>query len=302
MTVTKTKVGYFLFDVVNHLLLLVIGFVMLYPFLYTLSASLSDPLLVMQNKIVLFPRDMTLDVYQLIFSRLSLGLGFRNTTTYTALGTVINLVLTIMLSYSLSRRDLPFRRFFTLMFLFTMYFSGGMIPQYLLVRALGLIDTIWAMVLPPAISFFNCIIMRTFFMQIPQSLSDSAKMDGANDIQILVKLIVPLSSPVIATIGLFYAVQHWNSWFPALIYLNDAALHPLQLMVRNIVIEGTALAEVTAEGFRDALSERRDMEEFMLYQSIKYATIFVTALPIILVYPFLQRYFVKGVMLGSLKY
>jgi putative aldouronate transport system permease protein len=299
---SRTDVGSFFFDFVNHLLLILLACVTLYPFVYTLSASLSDPLLVMQNKITLLPREPTLGVYRLVFARLRLGVGFTNTIQYTVLGTAINLFMTSLTAYALSRKELPYRRFFTFLFTFTLFFSGGMIPTYLLVRALGMIDRIWAMVVPGAISTFLLIVMRTFFLQVPESLTESALMDGANHVTILARIILPLSQAVLATVGLFYAVGHWNSFFPALIYLNRSHLWPIQLMIRALVIEATALTEVTGQGVADFFSrENENVQDWMLLMSIKYAVIFVTALPIIFVYPFVQRYFIKGVMIGAIK-
>jgi putative aldouronate transport system permease protein len=255
----------------------------------------------MQNQVTFLPRDVTFGVYKLILNRLDIGMGFMNSIKYTVTGTLINVIMTSMGAFALSRKECPHRNFFMMLLTFTMFFSGGLIPIYLVVRSLGLMNSIGAIVLPTAVSTFNLIIVRTFFQQIPDSLSESALMDGASHRQIMIKIIMPLSKPVLATITLFYAVGHWNSFFPALIYLTDNSKWPIQLLVRYLVIEGTQLTEVTQMGLDGFFPEEMNIQDWTLWLNIKYAVVFVTAAPIIIIYPFIQRYFVKGVMIGAIK-
>lgn len=289
----RRSVANIIFDIGNHCFLIALCFVTLYPFYYVLVASLSDPSVVAQSRGILFwPEGLNFDAYRRVFANPIIGNAYTNTLIYVSAGTAINILLTSFAAYALSRKGLWGRRGIMLFIVFTMFFSGGLIPTYLLVRSLGLIDTRWALLLPSAINTFNFIVMRTAFAAIPESMEESAKIDGANDFTILFRIYLPLAFPVVAVMILFYAVQHWNSWFPALIYLRSRDLYPLQLILREILIASDVGSMTT-----DVL--RSDAEP--IGYTIKYATIIITMLPITVLYPFLQRYFVKGVLIGSLK-
>jgi putative aldouronate transport system permease protein len=222
--------------------------------------------------------------------------GYRNTIFYTVVGTVINLFLTTLAAYPLSRRDLPGRNIFMFLITFTMFFHGGLIPTYLVVKGLGMVDTFWALVIPNAIATYNLIVMRTYFQtSIPWELQEAALIDGCSNTRLLLKIILPLSKPIIAVMVLFYAVMHWNAFFNALIYLRDEELYPLQLILREILIMNqTSLSD-------DASIQFGMDEKLLLAESIKYALIIVASVPVLIMYPFVQRHFVKGVMIGSIK-
>ncbi|OAK67892.1 carbohydrate ABC transporter permease [Lederbergia galactosidilytica] len=277
------------FTIVNVIILLGVALVTIYPFLHMIAVSLSGDVHVMRGDVNLIPKDLTLKNYVHVLSDSRIGTGYLNTLIYVTLGTVISLIITAMGAYALSKKRMIFRKGFMLMIVFTILFSGGMIPTFLIVKNLGLMDTVWAMVLPAAVSTWNLIIMRTFFSAtIPSELEESAKIDGLNDIGIFIRIVLPLSKPVLATIGLFYAVGIWNNFMLPLLYLRDNALYPLQIILRNMVL----VEEMASVSGTDAV---------VIQESIQYATILVSTLPILLLYPFLQKYFVKGVMIGSLK-
>jgi len=278
-----------IFSFVSLILVCFIVIVTLYPFVYVFSSSISDPTAVFKNKIYLWPIGFSLKAYRTILSYPELRSGYVNTVLYTVAGTAINMLLTSLMAYPLSRRNLVFRKSFMIMITFTLVFSGGLIPTFLIVKSLGMVDTYWALLIPGAVSTWNVILMKTFFENLPKELEEAATIDGASSMHILFRIIVPLSAPAFATIALFYAVGHWNSYFPAMIYLQNEHLFPVQLFLRKIVLLGQT-AEIT---------ERADT--ILMAESLKYATIMIVALPIILVYPFLQKYFVKGAMIGSLK-
>jgi putative aldouronate transport system permease protein len=278
------------FVAVNYLLMLVVLFVTLYPFLFVLSSSLSDPLEVMQGNVFLFPKGFTFFNYVYIFQQQNILLAYRNTILYTAVGTAINIFFTLLTAFPLSRRRFPGRGLFMKLILFTMLFSGGLIPTYLTVKTLGMVNKIWALVIPGAISAYYLIICRTFLQDIPESLEESALIDGANDVQVFFSIFIPLSKAIIATLALFYAVGHWNSFFAPLIYLNDKAKYPLQIILRGLLVSGEMNSANNAETAHN-----------VVVQSIRYTAIIVATLPIVFVYPFVQKYFVKGVMIGSIK-
>lgn len=289
----KKSMGEKIFDAGNTLLMTVLMIVTLYPFLYVLFASLSDPgLLAKHRGILLMPLNATIEAYKFVFNNSMIMVGYANTLFYVVVGTVLNLLLTSMAAYCLSRRNVMLGTPIMFMIVFTMFFSGGLVPSYLLVDTLGMMDTRWALILPGAISAWNLIIMRTSFQGIPVSLEESARMDGANDFTILFKIILPLSLPVLAVMLLFYAVGHWNSYFGAMIYLRDRDLFPLQLILREILISNSTDNFISGVGAGD---------RFPIGETVKYATIIVSTLPILFLYPFLQKYFVKGVMVGSIK-
>lgn len=289
----KRSLGESIFSVVNTCFMLLLCFVTLYPFLYVLFASLSDPAEIARFRgMLFFPTGFNLDAYKAVVDNPMILTGYRNTLFYVAGGTIINLFMTTLGAYALSRRNVYFNNSIMLIIVITMVFNGGLIPTFLLVNSLGMLDTPWALLLPGAISSFNLIIMRTAFQAVPVSLEESARIDGANDWIIMSRIIVPLSMPVIAVMVLWYAVGHWNSYFSALIYLRDRELFPLQLVLREILISNSTDSMTTGAAATDRLD---------IGITIKYATIIISTLPILCLYPFLQKYFVHGVLIGALK-
>ena len=281
------------FVVCNSIFLFLMMIITLYPLWLQFITSISHGLEVMKGGVTLLPRSPTLETYKTIV-RGELFMYMKNTIVYTVVGTAINLVMSCLCAYPLARKTFSGRKFFTMLVTFTMFFSGGMIPLYLTVKQFGMMDTIWALVLPGAISTYNMIVIRTAFQSIPDSLIESAQLDGANDLIILWKIVVPLSKATLATMLLFYSVTHWNSYFDAMLYINKKEMYPLQIMLRNMLIGGlfneeTAIAGANADSF--AVTDA----------TLRSAAIIVTTLPILVVYPFVQRYFVKGVMIGGVK-
>ena len=283
------------FDVFSYTLLSLLLLVVLYPLYFVVISSISNPDLVNLGKVTLYPRGVTLEGYRRIFSDATLWLGFRNSFLYTVLGTCLNVVLTLTAGYALSRTDLAGRNVFMFLIVFTMFFGGGLIPTYLLVKGLGLVNTIWAMILPNAVSAYNIIITRTFFQgSVPGELLEAAKMDGSSNTRFFLQIVLPISLPIVAVMVLFSAVGHWNSYFQALIYLKDDELQPLQIILRKILISGEA-----AENMVDGLVNQAEIVK--MAETMKYGVIIVSSLPVLVLYPFLQKYFLKGVMIGSLK-
>lgn len=281
------------FDAANAVFMIGLSVVTLYPFLYVLISSLSDPAWVVQTRgLIWFPHGFNLEAYRLVFQNPAILTGYANTLFYVVIGTALNILMTSLGAYALSRPLLMWRNAIMFLIVFTMFFSGGLIPTYLLVSNLGLLDSRWALIIPSAMSAYNLIIMRTSFQALPASLEESAKLDGANDFTILFRIVLPLSMPVVAVMILFYGVGHWNSWFNALIYLRTRDLYPLQLILREILITNSTDSMMTAVGGGDKMP---------IGETIKYATIIVATIPILLLYPFLQKYFVKGVMIGAIK-
>lgn len=275
--------------VITALLVVLVG----YPLLFVVSASFSNPIDVVEGRVWLWPQGFTLEPYKLVLENEKIWSGYANTIFYAVAGTFINLVMTVLAAYPLSRKDLPGRQFLMFFVTFTMFFSGGLIPTYLLVKSLGMNNTVWAMLVPGAIATYNLIVMRSFFQNsIPHELQESAWMDGCNFFRMLWSIILPLSKPILAVMVLFYGVAHWNSYFNALIYLKDRDLYPLQLILREILI----LNQDDMTGGDVGMTER-----VMMAESIKYSVIIVSSVPVLLLYPFIQRYFVKGVMIGSIK-
>ncbi|ETT64607.1 carbohydrate ABC transporter permease [Paenibacillus sp. FSL H8-0457] len=275
-----------LFDVFNILFMIVLIMVMAYPMVYVFSASISNNAMVASGAVLLWPKKITLIAYEQLIYNPDLWVSYWNTIRYTFLHTLLTLIATSAMAYPLAKRWLPGRRVILLMAAFTLLFSGGMIPTFLIVQKLGMLDTIWAIVLPSLISTWYLFIMRTFFEALPEELEDAAAIDGCGSMQILVRIVLPLSVPVMVTIGLFTAVNQWNSFFSALIYLNDREMYPLQIMMRNILIAGT---NVQGEG------------DLTHLETLKYAMIMIGTLPILCVYPFIQKYFVQGTMIGGIK-
>jgi len=289
----RVSLGEHIFRVCNTLFLSALMIATMYPILYVAFASFSEPALMMAHKGILWkPLGFSLETYGAVFSNPMILLGYRNTLFIVIVGVALNLLLTSFAAYALSRKTLQYRKQLTLVIIFTMFFSGGLIPFYLLVRGLGITDTLWALILPTAISAFNLIIMRTSFEAVPDALEESAKIDGANDFGILFRIFLPLCKPVLAVVGLYYGVSHWNSWFNAMIFLQDRSLYPLQLILREILIIGEA----------NSMAEGASQDEIIILgETLKYATIMVATLPIFLVYPLLQKYFVKGALIGAIK-
>lgn len=285
---------YTIFTICNTIFLALLGIVCLYPFYYVVIASISDPAkLIAYNGLLLAPlKNITFAGYRLVFSNRLVLSGYKNTILILFLGLGVNLILTIMGAYVLSVKDLLLRKPLTIFVIITMYFSGGMIPSYLNVRDLGMMNSLLSLIIPGAISTSNLIIMRSAFFAVPDSLSEAAKMDGATHRQVLTKIMIPLSKATIAVMVLYYGVAHWNSWFNASIYLRSNSLYPLQLVLRNILIEGQT---------NDMLADAGMMESPLTLQLIKYALIIVSTVPIMCIYPFLQKFFEKGVMLGAVK-
>lgn len=273
-----------------YVLVTLLALICLYPFLNVLACSLSGYNPVLSGKVTFYPIDFTIEAYKQILGRTTIWTAMRTTIMITLLGTALSLVLTILAAYGLSIQDLPGRRVMTGFILFTMYFGGGMIPTFLVVKGVGLYNTLGALFIPQSISVFNFIVMRTFFKELPDSLQDAARIDGASYLQVLFKIILPLSLAVIATIGLFYAVGYWNSYFDALIYIQDGDKYTLQLRLRNMLF-GSELGNAADDVGGTVV----------MPQTLKMATVVVSTVPILVVYPWLQKYFVKGVMLGSVK-
>lgn len=289
-----------LFLICNYIYVFLAFIIVAYPVIYMISASISDPKLVGSGEMWLWPKGITFEGYQRVFQNASIWTGYGNTILYTVVGTAINLFVTLPAAYALSRKDFVGRNFFMGMFMVTMFFGGGLVPSYLLVKELGMIDSMWAIVIPSAASIWNIIVSRTFFQSsIPKELQEAAQIDGCTNMRLFIKIILPLSMPIIAVMALFYGVGNWNSYFSALIYLNDAAKYPLQLVLRQILV----LQEMSAQGGAgmDASTASALNNKAEIAALVKYAVIIVATAPIIAIYPFLQRYFVQGVMIGSVK-
>ncbi|MGM0234268.1 carbohydrate ABC transporter permease [Enterococcus sp. AZ094] len=274
--------------------------IVLYPLIYIVSASISNPHLVNSGEMWLLPKGITFEGYRTLLGNSSIWRGYLNTIYYTVLGTSINLLVTLPCAYALSREDFYGRRVFTNFMLVTMFLSGGLIPSYLLIRSLGMLNTVWALVIPGAVSVYNVVVTRTFFQStIPREMEEAAIVDGCSDFRLFMQIVLPLSTPIIAVMALFYGVGHWNSFFNALIYLSDRSMYPLQMILREILI----LQDMSSNTVSNVTSEMANMlySKQQLAQVIKYGVMIVSSLPVIIVYPFLQKYFVKGMMVGSIK-
>lgn len=292
---TRQSVNEKTFDWFVHAVLALLCVIVLYPLVFVLIASFSSPDSVMRGEVWLWPKNLTVIGYRKIFQNNEILTGYMNTILYTVVGTAINLVLSTAAAYPLSRRDFLGRNAITAMMVFTMFFSGGMVPTYLLVKSLGMLNSMWALIIPGAVSVYNIIIMRTFFQSgIPYEMQEAASIDGCSNLTILMRIVLPLSMPIIAVMILFYSVGHWNAYFSALIYLTDRDQYPLQLFLREILIQGQ-MQEML--GIGDDTQANIVMEG----EAIKYAVVIVANLPVLMLYPFLQKYFVKGVMIGAIK-
>ena len=288
----KETPGERIFDIVNIILLLALVFVIVMPVWHVVCYSFSDANRVMAtNGLLLLPEGFSLESYQAVARNPNIFTGYRNTIFIVIVGTLLSLLLTLMGAYVLSRKGFLWNRFLSLMVVFTMYFSGGMIPFYLTVRTVGLDGSIWSLIIPSAISTYNMIIMRTAMASVPASMEESATIDGAGHFRILFSIMIPLTKATLAVIALYYAVSNWNAWFNAMLFLRDKSLYPLQLILREILVQNDTTM----------MSAGMGEDQFLIGETIKYATIVVATVPILCVYPFLQKYFVKGVMIGAVK-
>jgi putative aldouronate transport system permease protein len=288
--VQDKTLGNRIIDFLNYSILFIIALVTVLPFVYVLAVSFTDPIEVAKGGIILFPTKFSLAAYQYILSTNTLIRSLGVSIYVTVVGTIINLIFTCLMAYPLAKTWLRGRRYILIGVLFTMLFSGGLIPTYFVVKAVGLTNTLWSLMIPGAISAFNLIVLKNFFQNIPDGLEDSAKIDGCNDIGVLLRIVLPLSMPALATFALFYAVSHWNTYFSAIMYINDNKLWPIQVLLREVVILAQSRIGDT------------EMDERMIQPlTIRMAVIVFATVPILLVYPFLQKHFAKGVLLGSVK-
>lgn len=281
---------------ISYTVVVLLLLIILYPLIFIISASFSSGSAVASGKVVLLPVEFSTMSYQTVFKYEGVFIGYRNTIFYTVAGTIINIIVTMSCAYPLARRNFQGRKFFTMLFTFTMIFSGGMIPSYLNMSNLGLLNTVWAMLLPSAMSVYNMIVARTFIQNsIPQELLEASQIDGCTDVKYFFFVVLPLSKAVIAVISLYYAVAHWNAYFNAFLYLHDKNLYPLQIFLREILIQNNFDASLMYDD-AELIAQRQGLQEL-----IKYSMIVVSTLPLLCLYPFVQKFFSKGVMIGSLK-
>lgn len=295
LTIGKKSIGEKVFDTANVVFLILFSITAVYPFLNVMSISFSTSSAANAYGLKLWPQELSLDGYRAVFANKLIWTGYYNTIFRTVLGTFLNVIFSVMCAYPLSKKYLPHRNLFTAFIVFTMFFSGGLIPNYLLIKELGLLDSRWSLILPGLIAAFTMIIVRNYFMSLPEEVEESARIDGANDMRILFSIVLPMSMPIIATISLWYAVAHWNAWFDSLLYISDPNKAVLGNVLRKIVIEGSSQFQQFDQGFN------QNGQATVTPDIIKAATIMVATVPIICVYPFVQKYFVKGVIVGSLK-
>lgn len=293
--VNNKSVSERVFDFVNSVFMVLLMIVCLYPILYVTFASVSEGTrLISHSGLLLKPLGLNFSSYRMVFENPMIIAGYGNTIFIVLAGLFVNLIMTALGAYFLSRKGMYWKKFLTLFIVFTMFFGGGLIPFYLTIKGLHLDDSLWAVIIPYAINTYNMIIMRTSFEAIPESLEEAAKIDGANDFHVLFRIAIPLSMPVIAVMILYYGVAHWNSWFPAMMFIRKRELYPLQLILREILIENRTDDMMTGAGV--------NVEDYLTATlTIKYATTMVATVPILCVYPFLQKYFTKGVMIGAVK-
>lgn len=285
-----------IFDVANVIIMLILFFVFSWPLWFVVIASFSDPDALNRGEVLLWPVGFSLEGYKRILDYKQIWTGYANTIFYTVVGTMVNMIMSVCLAYPLSDKSFPLRRFFTIFFMITMYFGGGLIPNYLLIRDLGLLDTRWVMIVVGMVSVYNSLIIRAYFMNsIPEELKEASTLDGANAAQYLIKVVLPLSKPVFAVVGLYYMVGHWNNYAKALYYIYDADLYPLQSILRRLLIGSKLLQDVMSQD-PEAIEMAAKNAQLM-----QYGIIIVAALPVLCVYPFVQKYFVKGVMVGAVK-
>ena len=296
MNINQGK-GYRIFSVFNILLMILICLMIIFPLYYMLIVSISDGAAIMSGQVNFLPVGFSLRAYRAAFKDANFIKSYWNTVVITTCGTTVNLLMTTLFAYPLSRSDLMGRKLLMKIAVFTMFFTGGMIPSYMLVNSLGMNNTYWALILPGAINVYNATIMRTFFEGIPMDLTEAAYVDGANDVRILWQVILPLSKPILFTLLLFYAVGHWNGFFSALLYLSDKSTYPIQMFVRSVVFSGDTLAMSMA-----SYNSSTEMgAEMLSEEGAKYAIILLSMVPILVVFPFVSRYFKSGVMIGAVK-
>ena len=289
----KVSKGEKIFNVFNIILMIIIMIITIYPILHVLFASVSDSNLLLAHRgLLLKPIGFNLEAYKMVFKNPMIVRGYFNTIFVVVVGVIVNIIMTSLAAYVLSRKDVLWKNSMMFFIVFTMFFSGGLIPFYFTVKSLHIDNTYLALILPVAINTFNLIIMRTSFAAIPDSLEESAKLDGASHFTILFRIILPLSLPIVAVMVLYYSVAHWNAWFNAMIFIQDRNLYPLQLVLREILIQNDTASMSTGVGAGD---------QEAIGESIKYAVIVVATLPILCVYPFLQKYFTKGALVGAVK-
>ena len=290
----KKRRRFSLFSTLNYAFFVLISLVMLFPLWNVIVISLTDYREYVMNPLMLFPKQISWEAYNYIFSNDELLLALRVSVLTTLSGTAISMAVSVACAYALSKRHMPGRNLFLTLILFTMFFNGGIIPNFLLIKDLGMYDTFWALILPNAINTWYLIIMKNYFANLPEALEESARIDGANDLIILFRIVLPISMPIIATFLLFYGVDRWNEWWSAMMYINDTKKYPLQLMLRNLIVMNFSSASM-------ATSYAQDNASFVAKENIKMATAVVAVVPIAVVYPFLQKYFAKGVMVGAIK-
>ena len=279
-----TPLGERIFYWADALLMILLCVLILIPLVHVLAGSFSDGVAYMGHSgLLIWPLNPTVDAYRAVFRNQNIWTGYANTLFIVVVGTVLDMIFTLVAAYVLSRRNYMLKRFFTIMVVFSMYFSGGMIPFFLVVKEVGLYKSTWALIIPSLINVFNLIIMRTAMLGVPDSLEESAQLDGAGHLTILFRIITPLILPTVAVVTLYYAVSHWNSWFNAMLFIKDRKQYPLQLILREVLI----------------LSDTD--EDFTLSETVQFATIVVATVPVLTIYPFIQKYFVKGVMVGAVK-
>ena len=287
------------FDVVIFILLTLIFLIVAYPLYFVIISSFSDPVAVAGGKVTLYPVGITLDGYAKVFKTSEVMRGFANSLLYTFTGVAVNLLCTLPTSYALSRKDFPLRNPITFFYMVTMFVGGGMIPSYLVIKNTGLLNTMWALVIPGAVGVYNMIVARTFFItNIPLELMEAAKLDGCGNTRFFLSIVLPLSGAIIAILFLYYGVGHWNSYFSALLYIDDREKWPLQLELRNILLQNSVnMTKTTMTAEELAEKERQEA----LKEMMKYSLIIISSIPVLIIYPFVQKYFVKGVMIGSVK-
>lgn len=291
----KAKKGDRLFDIVNYLLLGILALIILYPMYFVVIASISDPTLVNSGKVLFYPKGITFEGYKLIFERNEIWRSYANTIQYTVFGTALGVVVTMLVAYCLSRHDFEGRNFLMAFLMITMYFGGGLIPTYLLMSNLGLVNTRWILILMGSVSVFNIIMARTFLQSsLSPDLFEAAVLDGCSDIKYFIKIVLPLSKAIIAVLVLYYGVAHWNDYFNGLIYTTDEELQPLQLVLRSILVTNQLIAQ-------DMTNIENALEAQRIVEVMKYGLIIVSSIPVLIVYPFVQKYFNQGVMIGSVK-
>lgn len=293
---TKPTVGDRVYRIIALVILILVIFIIAYPLYFILCASFSNPTKLYDNPFLLFPRGFTIENYKTALANKDVWIGYRNSLFYTFAGTSINIIMTVLGAYPLSRKDFVGRNVLTFFYTFTMFFGGGLVPSYLINKSLGLYNNIWVMIIPTAVSVYNMIVMRTFFQtNIPTELEESAMLDGCSNFRMLLSIVLPLSTPIISVMVLFYGVGNWNAYFNALIYLNDRSLFPLQMILREILIQNemTSMMSISV----DAEYATRMMEQM----GLKYVVVVISTLPIFIIFPFMQKFFKQGIMVGALK-